>query len=64
MERSLRQAYAALICWMAKIFGVPRGDGFSLLTMVGEMSLDYPFDWNGSGTSEARVRRGGWNRYQ
>ena len=52
MERSLRQAYSDLILWMEADFGVPRWDGLSLLTMVGEVSVGYHF----IGTVAAKVK--------
>jgi len=51
MERSVNQAYADLILWMEEEFGVPRWDGLSLLTMVGEISVG----WQGIGTVAAKV---------
>jgi acetamidase/formamidase len=52
MERSVTQAYADLILWMEEEFDVPRWDGLSLLTMVGEISVGYHFE----GTVAAKVR--------
>lgn len=51
MERSVNQAYADLILWMEEEFGVPRWDGLSLCTMVGEISLG----WQGLGTIAAKI---------
>ena len=51
MERSVNQAYADLILWMEEEFGVPRWDGLSLCTMVGEISVG----WQGIGTVAAKI---------
>ena len=43
MERSVARAYSDLILWMEEEFGVPRWDGLSLCTMVGEISVGYHY---------------------
>jgi len=52
MERSVNQAYADLILWMEEEFGVPRWDGLSLCTMVGEVSVG----WQGIGTVATKIK--------
>ncbi len=52
MERSVAQAYSDLILWMEEEFGVPRWDGLSLCTMVGEVSVGYHF----IGTVAAKIK--------
>lgn len=52
MERSVARAYSDLILWMEEEFGVPRWDGLSLCTMVGEISVGYHF----IGTVGAKIR--------
>jgi amidase len=51
MEKSVNQAYHDLIVWMEEEFGVPRWDGLSLCTMVGEISVG----WQGIGTVAAKI---------
>ena len=41
MEQSVRRAYADLILWMEEDYGIPRWDGFNLVTQVGEISVGY-----------------------
>jgi acetamidase/formamidase len=41
MERSVARAYADLILWMEEEYGVPRWDGFNLLTQVGSISVGH-----------------------
>jgi acetamidase/formamidase len=41
MEQSVRRAYADLILWMEEEYGIPRWDGFNLVTQVGEISVGY-----------------------
>ena len=52
MERSVAQAYSDLILWMEEEFGVPRWDGLSLCTMVGEISVGYHY----IGTVAAKIK--------
>ena len=51
MEKSVNQAYHDLIIWMEEEYDVPRWDGLSLCTMVGEISVG----WQGIGTVAAKI---------
>jgi len=52
MELSVAQAYADLVLWMEKEYGVPRWDGVNLCTQVGSISVGFFF----LGTVAAKIR--------
>lgn len=52
-ERSIAEAYAQLILWLERDYGLPRWQGYDLLTHVGRVSIGY----YGIGTVAAKIGR-------